>query len=56
MGGCLEESGGKLGRTFQDTEIGAKSVDFIADVDVMHWISRVVSWNECVLPSWWRVR
>jgi hypothetical protein len=52
MGGCPEESSEKPGRTFLGTETGAKSVDFIVDGYVMQGNSRVVSWNECVLPSW----
>ncbi len=56
IGGCPEESGGKRGRTFQVNGRRIKSVDFIAVGVVVHPKSRVVSWNECVLPSWWRVR
>ncbi len=33
----------------------AKPVDFRVDRGVIGLKSRVVSWNECVLPSWWCV-
>jgi hypothetical protein len=56
MGGCPEESGGRTGRTFQGNGMLIKSVDFVVDAAVPEPKSRVVSWNECVLPSWWRVR
>ena len=56
MGGYVEEIPKPKERCSRGIEKGTKTVEYIVNLPEYAAFLSVVSWKECVLPSWWRVR